>query len=230
MPDDSSPILTEQKACSETKAAPRAFMLFDALVLIAATASALALYRKMENDHQIRRGWFRIALIVQHGAQTLIPVLTMGSLAFAALRLRQPRPPFRKLARQPGMIASCAAMLTLIIEVLWIILGEIVLPPNALVMRTIPPFLKLSLPDRILHDVRGTAILQANAGGAVAAAWLILALAGLWQAERNWIDRLGRALGIGWIIVNIIMHAALLLVYDTKRPESSALRAGPSRS
>jgi hypothetical protein len=159
-----------------------------------------------------RRLLLLFVLIVQRGAETMIPFLTMCSLALAGLRLRQPRPPLRKLARQPGMVACCAAILTLVLEVLGIILGELILPPNAVIARTIPPYVKLSLPEGILHDVRGTVVLQANAGGAVAAAWLILALIGAWRSEPSWIDRFGRALGLSWLAVNVAMHAALLLV------------------
>jgi len=193
-------------------ASQRAFTLFDAVVLIAATGSAFALFRTMQIVYWGGRGRLLFALILQHGAETTIPFLTMFSLALAGLRLRQPRPPLRNLARQPGMIACCAAMLTLVIEVLGIILGELILPPHAVIARTIPPYLKLSLPGGILHDVRGTVVLQANAGGAVAAAWLILALAGVWRSESSWIDRFGRALGMSWLAVNIAAHSALLLI------------------
>ena len=109
------------------------------MVLIAATASAFALFRTMQIDYLAGRRQLLSALIVQHVAETMIPFLTMWSLALAGLRLRQPRPPFRKLARQPGMIACCAAMLTLVIEVLGIILGELILPPNAVILRTDSP-------------------------------------------------------------------------------------------
>ena len=37
------------------------------------------------------------------------------------------------------------------------------------------------------------------AGLAVAAAWLGVALAGRWRRPEDWIDRLGRILGWGWI-------------------------------
>jgi hypothetical protein len=36
-------------------------------------------------------------------------------------------------------------------------------------------------------------------GCGVGSAWLILALSMRWRAERSWIDRLGRVLGIYWI-------------------------------
>jgi len=193
-------------------AVPRTLTLFDAVVLVAATASAFALFRIMRIDYLAGGRQLFFALIVQHGAETILPFLMMWSLAVAGLRLRQPRPPFRKLARQPGMIACCAVMLTLVIEVIGIIVGELMLLPNAVIPRTIPPYVALSLGRGILHNVRGIVVLQSNAGGAVAAAWLILKLAGVWRSEPTWIDRFGRALGVSWLAVNIAVHAALLLI------------------
>jgi len=41
-------------------------------------------------------------------------------------------------------------------------------------------------------------------GGAVATAWLLLAVGRRWAAERSWIDRLGRLAGVGWLLVALI--------------------------
>jgi hypothetical protein len=40
--------------------------------------------------------------------------------------------------------------------------------------------------------------------GAVAVAWLALAVTGRWHPERSWIDRLGRALGLGWLVIFLL--------------------------
>jgi hypothetical protein len=40
-------------------------------------------------------------------------------------------------------------------------------------------------------------------GGWIAVAWMTLILSGVWRAERNWIDRLGRAVGVFWILADI---------------------------
>ena len=42
------------------------------------------------------------------------------------------------------------------------------------------------------------------AGSAVAAAWLGVALAGRWRRPEDWIDRLGRILGCGWIAAGLV--------------------------
>ncbi|MHB1557681.1 MAG: hypothetical protein ACYC61_09395 [Isosphaeraceae bacterium] len=38
----------------------------------------------------------------------------------------------------------------------------------------------------------------------MAAFWLVPAVAGRWRPEKSWIDRLGRALGITWIVISIL--------------------------
>ena len=37
------------------------------------------------------------------------------------------------------------------------------------------------------------------------AAWLVLALAGRRRPVRGWVDGLGRAIGVGWIILFVII-------------------------
>jgi hypothetical protein len=200
-----------QEVSTTKPSSPRVFTLFDAIVMVAATGSGFALFKVMQIRYLAGFGRSLLVMIPVGVTETMIPFLTMWSLAVAGLSLRQPRQPFRKLARQPGMIACCAAMLPLVIELVAIIVGELILPPNAVVGRTIPPYVIRSLPRRIMHDVRGSMVLQANAGGTVAVAWLILALAGMWKSEKSWLDRFGRVLGILWITVNIVMHASTLL-------------------
>jgi hypothetical protein len=52
-------------------------------------------------------------------------------------------------------------------------------------------------------------ILLSFTGWAVGAAWTVLWLAGVWRAERSWIDRTGRVLGIYWILNSAIGLPAL---------------------
>jgi hypothetical protein len=187
---------------------PRLFTLFDAAVLIAATASTLALYRFMPSSGPRFLG---STVVIQYPAQVILPLLIMWSLAIAGLNLREPRPVLRRLACQPGMIACCAASLVLVIEVVAAILGDLVFSPISVIPRTIPPHVAVALPQRILHNLRGMVMLQASAGGAVAASWMIMALGGIWRATPTWLGRTGRALGIAWIAVNIVMHVAVLI-------------------
>jgi hypothetical protein len=42
-------------------------------------------------------------------------------------------------------------------------------------------------------------------GISIAAVWLVLCLAGRWRAERSWIDRLGRILGMLWSATSVLL-------------------------
>jgi hypothetical protein len=46
-------------------------------------------------------------------------------------------------------------------------------------------------------------VFSMDMGGWIAVAWMTLILSGVWRAERNWIDRLGRAIGVFWILAGI---------------------------
>ena len=41
-------------------------------------------------------------------------------------------------------------------------------------------------------------------GYAVAAVWLVLVVSGRWRPEKSWIDRLGRALGVIWVMITAL--------------------------
>jgi hypothetical protein len=45
----------------------------------------------------------------------------------------------------------------------------------------------------------------------VVAAWVVLATCGGWRTEANWLDRLGRALGIFWVASSFLVRLAGLL-------------------
>jgi hypothetical protein len=194
-----------------TKCSPRTFTVFDTMMLVGATGCGFALYRHMRIDWMLRGPRGLLGLIVHVLAEMPLPFMIMWTVALLGLRLRQPRPALRRLARQPGLVACGAAMLALILEVAGIILGEIVVPPSSVIARTVPPYLRLSLPRAILHSIRGTILLQVNAGCAVAGALLILALSGRWRSEPSWLDRSGRALGYAWMIVNLFLHLMVLI-------------------
>jgi hypothetical protein len=92
---------------------------------------------------------------------TLVPL----TLAQLVMRLRRPRPAWPNLARQPGFVACCAAVIGCSLDGRWI-------------MGVHFPFMT------------STAVLLA---------WGILLGLRRWQPEPSGIDRLGRAVGAGWI-------------------------------
>jgi hypothetical protein len=184
----------------------RKFTLFDGMVFVAATAVAFASYPRSPLEYfpafleQIREAWSRNPSL--HGSLfsflvTLeyifwLPqmVLAFWTLALVGLRLLPPRPRLRRLARQPGTIASCvASSVLLIVE---ISLALILLAT----LRTNSPQQHIWF---YVMSGDGFRVMTAKVGFAVAAAWLTLALSGRWRAEPDWVDRMGRFMGAFWI-------------------------------
>jgi hypothetical protein len=108
------------------------------------------------------------ALVVWSGVPTS---LVIGFLAFGVMRLRRPRPPFRVVALQPGMVALWAVAFHFGMQVLFFTTsgsGPTLWPTMVLSCIVLP------------------------------VAWAALKLTKRWSPEPSWIDRLGRVLGICW--------------------------------
>jgi hypothetical protein len=109
------------------------------------------------------------------------------TIALLALRFRKPRPTLRRLARQPGTVALGAVVLGVSVD-LFRSLDDVV-------YGIIAEWSFRRWNHYAYFDIRG-----APEGLAVASAWLTLAVGGRWRAGRDWIDRLGLALGVFWLI------------------------------
>ena len=140
------------------------------------------------------RGWL----------QAPVPVLASVAVATLICRLIPPRPPLRRLARQPGTTAL--VLITLIVLLVGVILGlGVILAPYFDPGRLGPT--STSYPVRL-----STLSYQIfNAGKMVAVFWIWQAAARLWRPERSWIDRIGRALGIALIVLDLLALAGLAL-------------------
>jgi len=103
--------------------------------------------------------------------QLLFSSLLIATPAVLWLRLRQPRPSLRDLTRQPGLVACGAALLGYLLYV-----------------------------DLYHYFSTRRLYLRCTVGSAVVVAWLIQALSCRWQAEACWVDRLGRLIGLGWLV------------------------------
>jgi hypothetical protein len=57
---------------------------------------------------------------------------------------------------------------------------------------------------------------QGSMAAAVAAVWLVTALADCWRPEKTWIDRAGRGLGLFWLLV-MILYMLIDLVFPDPR-------------
>jgi hypothetical protein len=121
---------------------------------------------------------------IWYGFQFALDLLVGMIPVFLVLRLRRPRPAWRAMLRQPGM----AAALAMVFGLFWGTGCLIVL-----------------FPERVDPMIAAPIAI----GGAVGAAWIILASARRWDSESGWIDRLGRVLGC----IAIAMALIGLVVY-----------------
>ncbi|HWE35986.1 MAG TPA: hypothetical protein VG406_05380 [Isosphaeraceae bacterium] len=185
----------------------RRFGLADAMILVAAIGVGLALARMMERltfayyevvyyspfstvvrDDPSTRGLFE--RLVFRSFVLLPAFATSFTWAMLAIRLRAPRPPLRRLARQPGAVAcAVATMATAIVAMHCLILTLLNQKYSNYQMNFVP--------------------LALDVGWAVSGAWATLLLAGRWRPEPSWIDRGGRCLGLVWILMVVLFYVAV---------------------
>lgn len=191
--------------------ARRRFTIADGMILIAAMAAGLAwtgrawpgFSKSMTPTPAGTWLWFRT-----WGALVLLmslPCLLSLTFAAAILRVRRPRPSWRRIARQPGMTSLLAALLGLVVA----------LPPT--VLSEDFSYQKRNMGKSFWTEAETWAELLGSllellalaipaAGFAVIVAWTMLAVQRRWRNEPSWIDRAGRVLGVAWILTG----AALL--------------------
>jgi hypothetical protein len=200
---------------------PRRFTLLDAVILVGATAVAIAWSRtfvaRLNGPPR-----FSDPDLWGYAVEVLaasLPFSLLWTGALAALRLRNPRPLRRHLARQPGT-AACAAVIAASAIVVLVFLILLLLDSIGLVDRmevaTLPLFMVefagsphwstvVSTPDRMQEIPYGLLVLAApELGLSVAITWLTQIANRRWRPERSWIDRAGRVLGLYWMCVGTI--------------------------
>lgn len=171
----------------------RRFSLADGMIAVAASAATLALARlttpiiaDIRQAYYVLRNvaiarynlisdrLFRINTLDSRISFLVQAIILVWMAAYAAMRLRRPRPPLRVVALQPGMVASWAAASAFALRLLTLIVGgeAVVGVPVQLVVRLAVPL-----------------------------AWGTLKAARRWRPEPSWLDRLGRTLGVCWWVV-----------------------------
>ena len=213
----------------------RPFGLSDALLLIAATALGLAVTRSLSGflaidrsesinyrrngptpiGHRttLSRAYVEIGppptsyvahvrFWIERAVFWTCPCLLAWTLAVLARAVLSPRRPRFKLLRQPGIMAGVACLTAFCVAALE--------SPAMLVTwwpRTAPPTFHWE--DWWLFTWFN---LPRTAGYSVALTWLVLILSGCWAANREWLDRLGRFLGLCWIgLALLIVSGACLM-------------------
>jgi hypothetical protein len=186
-------------------ATPRKLTILDAMILVAAVACGFPLGRATAGvvyydgpGHEQNV----VARCADRPVRAVLPFLMTLTTAALFIRLRRPRPRWRRLARQPGMAACCAA----VVPIAFVSIGfaglKWQLEPNATLWcgdwRADPLF-------------GGCGYL---AGVWVLTTWLVLALGRRWRAERSAIDRLGRIVGVAWLAVLALWILGTRLLTD----------------
>jgi hypothetical protein len=175
--------------------APRRFSLGDGLILVGALAISLERFRALRSIPQ-HAVWCWEAVAQLTGSspswrwplsrqrviallpgqvivllmELLCPVLLGLMVAQPLLRLRRPRPPLEQVVRQSGFVTCLMGTVALAVV---LAMGDFWFSLTALSLGSTRVIILLMI-------------------------WPLCALAP-WRAEASWIDRLGRAVGWGWI-------------------------------
>lgn len=197
----------------------RKFGLLDAMILVAAVAVGATSIRpfllyglvtpEFFREFYSDSGLFVYTAYSDSVVRFLGPWLASWTLAFLAIRLRKPRPRFRRLMRQPGTAACVAAAFVMAVE-------------GAMAMAVIGA---VGAPDLENFYIKMLPYLFESAAVAVAAVWSVAALAGRWKPEPGWVDRTGRVIGAAWIMTCILFS---FFAYMDSAIQSRYAPPGPS--
>lgn len=153
----------------------RRFTIVDGMVLVAATAFGLAGNR----------------LVISGGMtpfEAITPCLLAWTFAVLALNLLKPKRNFRLLARKFGFIACAVSPVGLLLAANEMFYDYV----NKYYIR--PPFQDFFFVS-IMYDTEGVN------GSLVAGSWVALFLCGHRKMRADWLEWLGRVLGLLWVVL-----------------------------
>jgi hypothetical protein len=164
----------------------RRFTLSDGMILTAGLGVGLALLKAADLDRELVRSWDRLL----HSTTAWSPGVVIETIVEHALVLGLPFAAgmtpcclYLQTRGRPGY-AACLIATVLIVPSLAVAAIMVTLtgtPPNRYLF-------KLLLPTLV-------------AGAGILASWITMRRFGVWKAEATWPDRMGRALGIMWIVM-----------------------------
>lgn len=209
------------RATLRTATPERRFRMLDAMILVAATAAGCAVIPWVDRATDGDISWpalceclgrvqeltesiwaweivFELTALV---AYLTFPFVIMWMLAVIPLRLLGPRPRWRRLTRQPGMMAACATAVVLVSYGL--LIGTMALAAREGESWSEAATI-LTLEGFGLHA-------PLSVGLAVLASWTTLLVGRRWRAEPSWVDRLGRILGVFWICAGFAVTGLMVL-------------------
>ncbi len=178
------PFISTRRHTATSRHSGRRFSLLDAMALIAAAAAGLALdcIVWFDTDVWIHGTAKDFRDLASRGFVLSAPPAAMWTVTTLALALRHPRNRLRRLLRQPGTAACAAATSALVLGVVLVIRAIL---GNGLVFSSARPMIM--------------GVLPIMAGSAVTGVWGVSIPTGGFRYASDWIDRLGRLLGLYWM-------------------------------
>lgn len=172
--------------------AVRRFTISDMMIVVPAAAVGAVILRAYLPGHYAqlgrlptligdRWGFWRFYVWIQGPGSCLVVPLMAAAIG---LRLRSPRPRWSRLVRQPGFVACVAVLVSAIPGLVW----------------TATIYHRPGFREADGFRPAWTTTLE-FAGTAVLGSWFALALSRRWRPECSWIDRLGRILGLYWLLL-----------------------------
>jgi hypothetical protein len=164
----------------------RTFTLLDAMALVAATAIGFAWVRSNWYFYDYSWPW------IDSVPEMLGPLLMTWTVAIVGLRLASPRPRIRRLALQPGSAACGAVAFTFL-------------------MKSLSYFVDVFARNKhipwgmfrhrfVWVELIGNAIIGGPYHYVVTAVWGVLFLSRRCRPEPSWLDRIGRVIGLSWLL------------------------------
>lgn len=146
------------------------------------------------------RGVTSVAVVISAAGFVAITLTLIGgwTLVLPLIRLKSQRIGLRRLLRQPGFSACLAALFGMFVG--WGYLGLTIG-----MSRLVDGRLRMPLSVWVQRYVLGDMLVEA--GFSVAAVWTFQALSGRWRARPDWVDRVGRVLGVVWIVAGFVWAA-----------------------
>ena len=197
----------------------RPLRIADVVWLVATAAVALAVYRWLTQDlfrHWVWltergfQGWNRDSAVWAlgwgfYGATMLVPFALAWTVLLPVLRSRPPRPPRRRLWREPGMAACLAAGFA----TGWAGAAFVLARGIGLAL----PNVRTQSNERWVQEFVANELFM-YVGLAVAAVWAFLAATGQWRRPSDAIERLARVVGGVWIGVGLFwsVHEYVVLI------------------
>src|SRR4051812_34624398 len=106
----------------------------------------------------------------------------------------------RHLWCRPGLLAGVAVAF----DVSWRLLGLVVCIALWLSASGWPQSDPWDVATELAVMASDRVLVKADAGGAVALVWLVAAATGRWRPEPSGLDRVGRGLGVLWVILSVM--------------------------